>query len=192
MQPTGDSSSDLYAQIVGSRWNDLDEAVRRLHETGMALHVTGTFRVRRGNNRLVRFLAMLGGLPHANEAVEMRLIVTRLEHGEEWRRSFAGKPMISTQWNHPNGLLVERMGPLQLRFQLNVVDGALGYQTRGVALCLGPLRIPLPSWLAPNVTAWEKPTGDPNRVQVAVESRLPILGMLISYEGTVTRTEADA
>ena len=59
-----------------------------------------------------------------------------------------------------------------------------------VAVRLGPLRVPLPSWLAPHVTAWERPLGDRDRTGVAVETRLPWLGLLIAYEGTVTRDEA--
>lgn len=192
MEPTPTLPAGLYAQIVGPSWHDLGDAVRRLHETGAGARATGTFRVRRGNHRLVRLLAMLARMPKAGDAVDMQLIVTPFGPGEEWRRSFGGHPMVSTQWKHADGLLAERMGPMEMRFALEVAGGALGYHTQRVALCLGRLRIPLPRWFAPTVTAWEKPTGDPNRVQVAVESRLPILGLLISYEGTVTGTHVDA
>jgi hypothetical protein len=47
----------------------------------------------------------------------------------------------------------------------------------------------LPRWLAPRVEAWEKPDG--HIVNVSVEVRLPLLGLLIAYEGSLTRIEAN-
>ena len=125
-------------------------------------------------------------MPPASEAVAMQLVVAPVPRGEEWRRSFGAHPLVSTQLKHPTGLLAERMGAMEMRFALAVENGALGYRTRRVALCLGPLRLPLPRWLAPRVTAWEKP-GAADQVQVTVESRLPLVGLLISYEGTINR-----
>jgi Domain of unknown function (DUF4166) len=186
------SPPGLYPQLLGSRWNELDESVQCLHGQGNLVRATGTFRVCHGNNRLLRLLARLARLPAAGESVDLQLVVTPVNQGEEWRRTFAGSLMVSTQWQQSHGLLAERMGPLQMRFQLNVVGGALYYETQSVALCLGPLRVPLPSWLAPRVTAWERPGGDRERIQVAVEASLPGLGLLIAYEGTVTRAEAQA
>jgi hypothetical protein len=191
MEPTRTAPAGLYAQILGSHWNDLDESMRRLHDTGASFCARGTFRVCRGNSRLVRFLATLGRLPQAVEAAEMRLLVARLEHIEEWRRSFGRQPLISTQWRDSKGWMVERMGPTETRFELKVVDGALLYSSNGAAIRLGPLRIPVPRWFAPRVTASEKPTGEPDRVAVFVEVQLPLLGRLISYEGIVSRTAAD-
>jgi hypothetical protein len=137
----------------------------------------------------MRLLARLTRLPTTGEAVEMRLTITPLKHGEEWRRTFAGRPVVSRQWKRSDGLLAERLGPVEMRFWLAVMSGALNYQTRSVTLCLGPLRIPLPHWLAPRVTAWEKPTGDRDRIEVAVETSLPLFGLLLAYKGTVTRAE---
>jgi hypothetical protein len=190
MEPHADCPPSFYAQLLGPRWTDLDPAVRGLHETGAGLHAAGTFRIRRGNTRLARLLAAIARMPQAGDAVEMRLVVTPRGQGEEWRRSFAGRPLISVQTKHADGLLVECMGPLEMRFGLDVAGGALGYQTQRVALRLGALRLPLPRWFAPRVTAWEKPTGDPDRTQISVESRLRLLGLLISYEGLVIRSAA--
>ena len=183
------SPSGVYPQLLGSGWDQLAESVRRLHGEGTIIRVAGTFRVWRGGNLLTRSLARLTRLPATGEAVEMRLTVTRLKHGEEWGRVFAGRPLVSRQWPRPDGLLAERLGPVELRFRLKVMGGALNYQTRSVTLCLGALRIPLPHRLAPRVTAWEKPTADRDRVKVAVETHLPLFGLLLAYEGTVTRAE---
>jgi hypothetical protein len=186
------SPSGLYAQVLGSSWNELDESVRRFHGVESILHATGTFRVRHGSNRLLRFLARLARLPAAGEAVDLRLIVTPRNQGEEWHRTFAGRSLVTMQGKLADGLLAERRGPLEMQFRLEVVHGSLSYQTQRVALCLGRLRLPLPGWLAPCVTAWEKPLGERQGIYVTVEARLPGLGLLIAYEGTVNRVEAQA
>jgi hypothetical protein len=183
------SPSGVYPQLLGPGWGQLAESVRRLHGEGTIIRAAGTFRVWHGSNLLTRLLARLTRLPATGKAVEMRLTVTRLKHGEEWRRTFAGRPVVSRQWQRPDGLLAERLGPVEIRFRLAVMGGALNYQTRNVTLCLGPLRIPLPHRLAPRVTAWEKPTADRDRIDVAVETRLPLFGLLLAYKGTVTRAE---
>ncbi len=67
---------------------------------------------------------------------------------------------------------------------------ALAYETTSGALCLGPLRVPLPRWFRPHVRALERPTGDCNQVDVFVEVSLPLLGRLIAYEGKLTCAEA--
>ena len=107
-------------------------------------------------------------------------------------RTFAGRPLVSFQRNQPEGVLAEHIGPLEIRFRLEVSAGALTYRPGGAALRLGPLRLPLPSWLAPRVSAREKAVGDPNRTHVWVEVSVPLLGLLVAYEGTVTRVEDQA
>src|SRR5215831_4135776 len=84
------SPSGVYPQLLGSSWDQLAESVRRLHGEGTIIRATGTFRVWRVGNLLTRLLARLTRLPATGEAVEMRMTVTRLKHGEEWRRVFAG------------------------------------------------------------------------------------------------------
>lgn len=121
--------------------------------------------------------------------MEVRLVVSARGDGEEWRRTFAGRPLVSMQARRSDGLLAERMGIVEMRFRLEVVGGALSYQTTGTALCLGPLRVPLPRWLSPRITAWERAAGDGDQVQVSVEVNFPFLGRLIAYDGKLTGIE---
>jgi hypothetical protein len=182
----------LYPSLLDSDWSNLDEAVQQLHLGEKPVWATGMFRVCRGTNRLAQWLARLAQLPAAGEAVAMRLLITPGEHGEEWRRSFAGSPLVSTQWQRPDGLLAERLGPLELQFRLETAGGGLIYRQSGAALHVGPLRIPLPRWLAPWVTAREMPAGEPRRIEVWVELSAPALGRVIAYEGNVTKSERTA
>ena len=178
--------SGLYPQVLGSSWSELDAIVRQFHSEGEIVHAVGTFRIEHGSNRFSRFLAWMGRLPAAGEVVDLRLIVTPMRDGEEWRRSFAGRLLVSKQWRRPDGLLAEHMGLLELRFRIEVIDSSLHYHTQRAALRLGPFCLPLLRWMAPCVTASEKPS-DNGTIHVKVEARLPLLGRLISYEGTVTR-----
>src|SRR5215467_13279019 len=154
------SPSRLYSKLLGASWPDLDVAIRRLHGSGGTVQAVGVFQVSHGSNWLARTLARLARLPAAGNAVDVRLQVTAQEEGEEWRRTFAGRPLVSMQSNRPdgrsNGVMVERMGIVEMRLRLEVVGGALNYRTVSAALRLGSLRIPLPCWLSPYVTARER------------------------------------
>ena len=189
-QPDMNAPSRLYQKLLGASWPDLDVALRRLHDSGDTVRAVGVFRVRDGSNRLARALARLARLPAAGEAVDVRLQVTAREGGEEWRRTFAGRPLVSAQSNRGAELLVERMGIVEMRFRLEVVGGALNYQTVSVALCLGSLRVPLPYRLSPRVTAWERAVDDTNQIHVSVEVTVPLLGRLIAYDGILTQAGA--
>lgn len=182
--------SGLYPKLLGESWDRLHSSVRRLHASVPPVQAVGVFQVRRGSNGLVRLLARLTRLPEAGEAVNVRLLVTARGDGEEWRRAFAGQPLVTLQSERLDGLLAERMGPIEMRFRLKVVDGALTYQTTRAALCLGPLRLPLPPWFSPRVTAWERPVGEGGHIEVSVQVHLPLLGCLITYGGRLTRVEA--
>jgi len=122
--------------------------------------------------------------------VDVKLQVTALEEGEEWNRMFAGRPLVSMQSYHFDGLLLERVGIVEMRFRLAVVGGTLSYQMVSAALRLVSLRLPLPQWLSPRITAWEKAAGDLNQIQVSVDVTFPLLGRLIAYDGVLTQVEA--
>ena len=179
----------LYQKLLDASWPDLDVVLRRFHDLGETVRAVGVFRVRRGNNRLARTLARLARLPAAAEAVYVELQVTAQEECEEWRRTFAGRPLVSMQSARGAGLLLERLGIVEMLFRLKVVGGALSYQTGSAALRLGSLRIPIPYRLSPYVAAWEKAVGDTNQIHVTVDVTLPLLGRLIAYDGILTRIE---
>ena len=143
------------------------------------------------SSAFARCLASLMGLPAAGEAVPVTLIVRASADGEEWRRTFAGVPMVTWQSARPDGLLSERAGLAELRFRIEVRDGGVVYHPSGAALRLGWLAVPLPSWLAPSVVAREAPAGS-GRAEVSVRMSVPLLGLLICYEGVIARTEEGA
>jgi hypothetical protein len=186
METVRHSPPGLYARTLGDSWSSLAESVRRLHAPGETVRAVGVFRVSHGSSGPARLLARLAGLPRLGEAVDVRLVVTPRADGEEWRRSFAGRSLVSRQYAGPDGLLAERMGLAELRFRLEVTDGALAYRSVNAALCLGPWRVSLSRRLCPVVSARETPAGQGDQVHVNIEVSLPLLGRLIAYEGTLT------
>ena len=189
MEAISHSPSGVYPRLLGDSWYTLNDAIRRLHGSGATVHTVGVFQVRHGSNPLVRMLIWLMQLPAEGEAVDVQLLVTARKDGEEWRRTFAGRPLLSMQSSRSDGLLVERMGIVEIRFRLEVVVGALGYQTSSVALCLGFWRVPLPHWLRPQVVAWERPAGGRVQIYASVDVSFPWLGRLIAYEGKLAEVE---
>jgi hypothetical protein len=77
-----------------------------------------------------------------------------------------------------------------MRFRLEVIGGALSYQTVSFALRFGSLPVPLPYWLSPRVTAWEKAVDNMNQIYVSVAVNLPLMGRLIAYDGVLAQVEA--
>ncbi len=189
METTCQTNMGLYQRVLGAAWEDLDVTVRRFHGEGKTIRAAGVFQVRHGKNWLARCAVWLAGLPAAGEAVAVQLAIIPQGDGEKWNRTFDNRPMTSLQVRRTNGLLAEAMGPMEIRFRLEVVDGALVYHPAGAALRLGPLRIPVPRWLAPSVSAWEKPTGDPECIDVLIQVTSALLGSLVTYGGTVMIVE---
>jgi hypothetical protein len=122
-------------------------------------------------------------LPPPAKAVPVQLHITPSEQGEKWVRTFGEKRLVTWQYERPGGLLAERFGPLELRFQLLLQADRLGYAQRAAVLRLGWLRLPVPAWLAPQVRASEVVVSGTERTYIMVSISLPLLGLLISYEG---------
>ena len=174
----------LYPRLLGRAWWDLDPAIRRAHPAGAIVRAEGILCVRHGTGLLRRLLLVAAGVPPPAERVSVQLVVSRRGRVERWQRTFGARRLATCQ-SEAGGLLVERAGPLEIRFRLTVRDGSLLYRQVGLALCLGPLRLPLPRWLALHIAGREGPTGDPDRTSLTVEVAGPRGGLLFSYHGSV-------
>jgi uncharacterized protein DUF4166 len=172
----------LYPQLLEASWAELDPTVRRAHlESGP---LRGSFQIRLGRTPGARLLAWLLRLPNTADDLETRLAITRHLDEEIWIRTFGEHRLVTRQREAPDRHLAERFGILELQFRLSVVDGGLRYQQRRAALRLGVVGFSLPAWLAPQVTAWERPVAaDSPLVRVEVRVTLPAIGDLITYSG---------
>jgi hypothetical protein len=99
---------------------------------------------------------------------------------------------VSEQYEGCGGRLGERFGLVDFQFRLEVVNHALCFHQAGAAFSVGPLHLPLPHWLAPQVTAREWVLPGQRRVQVAVSVRIPLAGLLLAYEGWIDIEEGEA
>jgi len=173
-------SCELYQRVLGDDWWVLAEPVRRAHSVGEEKR--GCFRVSHGEGWLARQLARWSRLPQPANAAETQLKITSEGAGQRWERRFDGHAFTTRQWAEDGIHLVERFRSWELHFELQVAEKALRYVQSGARLCLGRLRLPLPLALAPRVSARETCDG-PERVRVAVTVSLPLVGLLIAYEG---------
>jgi hypothetical protein len=178
-------TDSLYPRMVGqAAWANLSEPVRRLHKG--TVQGTGRFTIRRGERATARLLARLLSLPSAGTDVPVRLTITRHARGERWARTFgADTPLVTEQWAGAGGLVIEHVGPTEVLYRLEVAGGALYYRHVGTALRLGPIRLPLPRWLAPRIAARESALPDEKLTHISVEVSHALTGRLVSYKGFI-------
>ena len=170
----------LYETVLGPAWPLVPEPVRRIHGPGVS---EGTFGVDRGRGILTTLIAFASGLPSAATAVPVRLTVTARGESQTWDRMFGTQRMTSYQGLGPTGEIAERLGPIECRLAFSAADGALVVRSTGSALCLGPLRIPLPAFLGPAIDGRVTAEGDDARVDVAIRSGWGAL--LVRYHGLI-------
>jgi hypothetical protein len=183
----GDGDRALYPRLMGPRWEDVPALVRGTHLEGERLEAEGTFRIRRGRGPLRRAAAALAGVPADGDGVPTRLKVTRVGSGERWHRTFSQSELVTWQRLGPSGELEEQYGPWRLRFHLHLEAGTLRYVQQAAAFAWGRFTVPLPRWLAPRVEAREAADEAGGRTRVDVEVRVPLLGTLVDYGGTLRR-----
>lgn len=182
----------FYRRLLGGAWDDLPAPVRRFHERAGSWR--GLFAVRRGENFISRLIATVMRLPAAGERVPVRLSVTPFPGGETWRRTFAGNSFDTEQRIHSEEqhLMADRIGPTEIITRLEVeADGALVYRPLRVSLRLGDfLRVPIPRSLSPESSAREWASDKEPGVYVSVRVSLPLVGLLVAYEGYIEEDES--
>jgi hypothetical protein len=174
-----ETGSELYPQVLGKNWLTLHESVRCAHSIGAEMH--GSFRISYGERRLAKLLARWSHLPQSAVSADTRLKILPEFAGERWERKFDGDLFTTRQWEE-GGLLVERFRAWEMYFKLSEENGSLYYDQCAAKLCLGVFRLPIPRVCAPTVYAREISDGQ-SRVLVSVTVKLPLVGILISYEG---------
>jgi hypothetical protein len=174
----------LYARLLGPSWPLAAEAIRATHAPGSTVRAHGRLRIAHGSGPLAAFLIWLLRLPRASEAADTRLTITPHAGGEEWLRTFDDRRLQTRQYEAGDGALAERVGILELRFRLEVLEGSLFFRQRDAALIVGSMRIRLPTGLAPSIEAREDPAGE-RRIRIHVRLVLPAVGPLITYEGII-------
>lgn len=198
----------LYPRLLGDAWDSLAPALQRVHTDPSLTHAAGLFQVSRAPGRLLGLLLNAARVPHVSDRAQVRLAVETWGTGdgrdagvawnagaasgsvERWQRVFDGCPLTTLQSAAPGGLLAERVGILEFRFQLAVKHGELVFRQHSLAICLGRWRLPLPHWLSPQIAARESAVheaaiAEPAETRVDLRVMAPGGSLLFSYRGTV-------
>lgn len=166
-----------YEVLGGAGWFALPEGLRRLHSPGRA---SGELDVELGTHWIARCLAWCLRFPLSGPRTAVKLLVDRDGPYLVWRRWF-GPTLVLTDQHARDGALVERFGMMELTFQLVITDRSIEFLQRRAAILLGPLRVPLPSRVAPRAHGLVRAVAEGAAVSITV--RLPWVGLLLSYHG---------
>jgi hypothetical protein len=183
----------LYPSLIGNNWSALDPRLKRFYSADGERRGTGVFQIHHGPSMWARILARILRLPKEAPDVPTRLRVMEANgsagenhHGEIWNRSFGNRELNSIQYANNHGMLAERFTLTELWFRLEVVDSSLVFVTAGGALVVGPIRIRLPIWLCPRVMGRATSgRGNRGRFNVSVNLAVPLIGLVLSYEGYI-------
>ena len=167
----------LFQQALGAAFFNLPTSVRRLHAVRGTARYAGIASIERGRNPLARLCANIAGLPATMREVPITVEFVADAKSEAWHRDFGGTRMHS-RLAFRDGLLRERIGPLQFRHVLLANAGAIWWRVESVRL-LGVL--PLPARWFRGVRCREREHAD--RYEFLVEAALPLVGQVIRYEG---------
>lgn len=181
------SGEPIYRRILGSAFDRLPDEVKALHDSLNERQWSGTASVQRGRGILARVVATVIGFPNAAETIPVAVRFTPDGDGERWTRTF-GRQSFSSRQRCGNGrnthLLVERFGIVEIALAL-VVDGD---RLNLVPRQWTALGIRLPKALLPKGISFE--TQREGRFCFDVTIALPMVGHIVSYQGSLGRVEA--
>lgn len=172
------SPPSLYRRLLGPRFEALPGVLRRFHDTAGGGRARGTFQVERGRGPLRNVVASLLGFPQAGANVAVILEVSVEGDSERWCRRFAGRPVVSRQWERDH-LLIEEFGVSSFSSRLTTAGALLTYEFKQAWLA----GVALPWWLSPRVEG--RVTGEEAGWHVSVRVFAPVLGEILHYEGRV-------
>ncbi|RUL73656.1 DUF4166 domain-containing protein [Dyella choica] len=169
----------LFPSLLGqTAWRSLPEPVRRLHGADARVIARGLADVEGDNNLVLRALRRLLGLPHPAPEQALEVCIERSGSSETWKRRFALGRMQSTLRNDATAShLLERLGPITLRFKLVPDAHGVTWHLNG-AWMLG-VRVPR-LWLGTVLSHSGEHDG---RYAFRIDTRLPWIGRLVAYRG---------
>ena len=171
----------LYRRALGARFDTLAPVVVELHDLADRATWRGEADVDRGTGVLTRLAGWITALPPAGRNLPLEVTFEAVDGEEIWSRRF-GASLFRTRQFMRAGTLCERAGPVTFVFRPTVENGALLLSLAGLRV----LGLPVPRLLHPAITTREDQAPD-GAYRFAVESRLPLLGLLVAYRGWLTR-----
>jgi len=141
-------------------------------------HASGRMTVTRAVGRLRKLAGWALGIPPAGD-YDLLLEVVTTGNSQCWLRHFGNYTLrtVQTAWRD---LLIERKGLASVGFELSVEGHALLFKTCRAWI----LGVPVPLWLSPCIEAGNWPN-EASGWRVRVTFRVPLLGRIAEYEGSV-------
>ena len=176
----------LFPALLGKRWHQLAKPVQQMHGNSPHVLARGIADVEGAANLPIRWLRHLLALPEPGLQQPLEVTIERRGTREIWTRRFAGRRMRSVLDRVADlPLLSERLGPITLRFELLHDDKAIDWQLRSARL----LGLPLPRALFGEVLS--RSGFQDGRYAFQIDTRLPLLGRLVSYRGWLEIVDGD-
>lgn len=132
---------------------------------------------------MAALLCAVSSLPRAGDDVPVRVTIRRDEAGETWTREFGGRLMAS-KLRARAGRLEERLGPTTFLFRMDAGPRGIVWHLERVRV----LGLPVPVSLFEGVEAAE--SEEAGRYRFDVAARLPLVGLLVRYRGTLVADPA--
>ncbi len=176
----------LYRRILGSAYDRLPPRVQELHGSTTVRRWSGVAKVRRGRGPVVALVAAVFGFPNAASNVTVTVSFSPDGGAERWTLNFGGRLFSSVQsagTGRNEYLLVERFGIASFALALVIEGNNLLYIPRRWSIW----SIPMPRFLLPSGRTSESEKD--RQLCFNVEIILPIIGLVLAYEGRLDPTE---
>jgi saccharopine dehydrogenase-like NADP-dependent oxidoreductase len=171
-----DTSTPLYARVLGGAYAQLPGRVRALHHVTEPSRWVGCAGIERGAGQIVRILGAIAGLPPAGRAVPLSVTFSPVDGDEIWSRDFGGHVFRSRQ-GEAGPQVWERVGPSRFLFRPLVDADGLHLELADFRI----LGVPVPRAVWPSISTREWDAD--GRYHFAVEARIPLIGLLVRYTG---------
>lgn len=169
--------TSLFLDLLGPQAAALPPRVRQLHALPMPVELRGRAQAQSARGLPARLCAFVAGLPRADGEVSVRVRFASPAAGVAvWTRVF-GASTFRSRLRAVNGELHEQLGPVRIRFRLRGDAEGIVWEPLGIDV----LHIPLPRMLLDGISARESERDGRYRFDVA--AALPIIGLIVRYEG---------
>jgi len=168
----------LLRNILGARFDDMPEAVRRMHSIEATQDAIGTSRIMGGTNPLSRLVRVIAALPSPARRASVHIRFIKGQNCEEWDRRF-GDSRFPTVMMQEGSYLAERVATLPIKFVYEVRAGDRGFSLHVVQVRLlgWPLPRPLRPAMAARAGAWR------GRYRFTVVTGFWFCGRVVIYSG---------
>ena len=169
-------ATSLYARILGPAFERLAPILKSIHDARTMKLYVGRCDIRGGDSWIARTIARLAGLPAARSDVPVEVTIRATDAMEDWVRTF-GTQRMQSRLADRNQCLVERLGPIELTFELTAQQERIIWTLQSARLALFPLPM---TWLLRCAAAETVHNG---RYGFDASAHVRGIGLIVHYKG---------